>query len=60
MSSTPAEVLAGDAGKHARFRLGGMVKENSIVRVEGSLESRFTVSDGGITVVGKDMVVRRD
>ena len=48
---TPAEVLAGDAGKHARFRLGGMVKENSIVRVEGSLESRFTVSDGDAELV---------
>lgn len=48
---TPAEVLAGDAGERARFRLGGMVKEDSIVRVEGTLESRFTVTDGDAEMV---------
>lgn len=48
---TPAEVLAGDAGDRARFRLGGMVKENSIERVEGTLDSRFTVTDGDAEMV---------
>lgn len=48
---TPAEVFAGEAGDRARFRLGGMVKEDSIVRVEGTLESRFTVTDGDADLV---------
>ena len=48
---TPAEVLAGDAGERAVFRLGGMVKQGSIERLAGSLESRFTVSDGDAELV---------
>ncbi len=48
---TPAEVLAGEAGDRARFRLGGMVKEGSIVRVPGTLETRFTVTDGDADMV---------
>lgn len=48
---TPAEVLAGDAGERAVFRLGGMVKQGSIERLTGSLESRFTVSDGDAELV---------
>ncbi|MBD9369098.1 cytochrome c maturation protein CcmE [Xanthomonas sp. XNM01] len=43
---TPVEVLRGDAGERARFRLGGMVEKNSFKREEGSLESRFLVTDG--------------
>ena len=43
---TPAEVLAGQAADRATFRLGGMVKEGSVQRVEGTLETRFVVSDG--------------
>lgn len=43
---TPAEVLRGDAGKHARFRLGGMVEKGSFQRATGSLEAHFRVSDG--------------
>lgn len=48
---TPAEVLRGDAGEQvasgqARFRLGGMVQANSFSRANGSLESRFRVTDG--------------
>lgn len=47
---TPSEVLRGEAGGHARFRLGGMVAENSFRRAEGSLEARFTVDDGDATL----------
>ena len=48
---TPNEVLSGAAGPEvasgqARFRLGGMVAEDSIKRVDGTLESHFTVTDG--------------
>ena len=43
---TPAEVLRGDAGDHARFRLGGMVEKGSFKRENGSLVSHFRVTDG--------------
>ena len=43
---TPAEVLRGDAGDHARFRLGGMVEKDSFRRESGSMESHFRVTDG--------------
>ncbi|MCW4453950.1 cytochrome c maturation protein CcmE [Flavobacterium sp. MXW15] len=43
---TPAEVLRGEAGEHARFRLGGMVEKGSFERAPGSLEARFRVTDG--------------
>jgi len=43
---TPSEVLRGEAGKHARFRLGGMVAADSFKRAEGSLEAHFAVTDG--------------
>lgn len=43
---TPSEVLRGEAGEQARFRLGGMVAAGSFERTPGSLESRFMVSDG--------------
>jgi cytochrome c-type biogenesis protein CcmE len=43
---TPAEVMRGDAGAHARFRLGGMVEKGSFKREPGSLEARFRVTDG--------------
>ena len=43
---TPSEVKAGEAGKHARFRLGGMVAKNSFKRAEGSMEAHFDVTDG--------------
>ena len=43
---TPSEVLRGEAGEHARFRLGGMVAAGSFQRAEGSLEARFVVDDG--------------
>jgi cytochrome c-type biogenesis protein CcmE len=43
---TPSEVLRGDAGDHARFRLGGMVEKGSFQRPAGSLQAHFRVTDG--------------
>ena len=43
---TPAEVLRGDAGDHARFRLGGMVEKDSFQRAPGSMDAHFKVTDG--------------
>ncbi|QSX78102.1 cytochrome c maturation protein CcmE [Agrilutibacter solisilvae] len=43
---TPSEVLRGEAGQHARFRLGGMVAADSFKRAPGSLEAHFRVTDG--------------
>ena len=43
---TPSEVLKGEAGEQARFRLGGMVKAGSFQRAPGSMEAHFVVDDG--------------
>ena len=48
---TPGEVLSGEAGVpvasgQTRFRLGGMVAADSFTRAPGSMEARFTVTDG--------------
>ena len=43
---TPSEVLRGEAGAHARFRLGGMVAADSFKRASGSMEAHFDVDDG--------------
>jgi len=43
---TPSEVLRGEAGEHARFRLGGMVAADSFKRAPGSLDATFRVTDG--------------
>jgi len=43
---TPSEVLRGEAGGHARFRLGGMVAAGSFQRASGSLDASFRVTDG--------------
>lgn len=43
---TPSEVLRGEAGDHARFRLGGMVEKGSFQRPAGSLQAHFRVTDG--------------
>lgn len=43
---TPSEVLAGEAGAHARFRLGGMVADGSFERAPGSMDAHFVVDDG--------------
>ena len=47
---TPSEVLKGEAGEHARFRLGGMVKAGSFQRAPGSMEAHFVVDDGDATL----------
>ncbi len=43
---TPVEVQRGDAGEHARFRLGGMVEKQSFQRAPGSMDAHFRVTDG--------------
>ena len=43
---TPSEVLRGETGANARFRLGGMVAADSFQRAQGSLEAHFRVTDG--------------
>ena len=43
---TPADVLRGEAGEHARFRLGGMVEKGSFTRAPGSMAVHFRVTDG--------------
>jgi len=43
---TPSEVLKGQAGQQARFRLGGMVERGSFKRAQGSMEAHFSVTDG--------------
>ncbi|MCY7354250.1 MAG: cytochrome c maturation protein CcmE [Lysobacter sp.] len=48
---TPSEVLSGEAGKHARFRLGGMVQAGSFQRAAGSMQARFRVDDGDATLL---------
>ena len=47
---TPSEVLKGEAGEHARFRLGGMVQAGSFKRAAGSMEAHFAVDDGDGTL----------
>lgn len=47
---TPSEVLRGEAGDHARFRLGGMVVKGSLQRAPGSLDAHFVVTDGDATL----------
>lgn len=42
---TPTEVLRGDTGNATRFRLGGVVCENSFARASGSLKATFRVTD---------------
>lgn len=43
---TPVEVLRGETGANARFRLGGMVEKGSFKRTTGTMESHFRVTDG--------------
>jgi len=47
---TPSEVLRGEAGERARFRLGGMVEGGSFRRAEGSMQAHFRVDDGDATL----------
>ena len=43
---TPGEINAGKAPATARFRLGGMVKADSLKRSSDSLKVEFVVTDG--------------
>lgn len=43
---TPSEVLAGQTAEQAVFRLGGMVKEQSLTRERDTLNVSFVVLDG--------------
>lgn len=43
---TPAQVHAGEAERYRTFRLGGMVKKDSIRRSSDSLQVDFVVIDG--------------
>jgi len=43
---TPSEVNVGKVPAAARFRLGGMVKADSLKRATDSLKVQFTVTDG--------------
>jgi cytochrome c-type biogenesis protein CcmE len=55
---TPSEVLRGEAGAHARFRLGGMVEKGSFQRAAGSLQAHFRVTDGdGQLLVSYDRIL---
>ena len=42
---TPSEVLADAKSAGKSFRLGGMVKQGSVQRAEGSLQVRFVATD---------------
>src|SRR5690606_25818063 len=42
---TPSQVHAGEAPRDAKFRLGGIVKEASVRRSEGSLDVDFVITD---------------
>lgn len=48
---TPSQIAVGDVPEGTRIRVGGMVVPGSINRVPGTLETRFTVTDGGGEVV---------
>jgi cytochrome c-type biogenesis protein CcmE len=41
----PSQVVAGEAPRGERFRLGGMVTKGSVRRAPGSLEINFVVTD---------------
>ncbi|MGB1882200.1 MAG: cytochrome c maturation protein CcmE [Gammaproteobacteria bacterium] len=42
---SPTEVAAGEAPDNRPFRLGGMVKDGSVLRTQGGLGVWFTVTD---------------
>lgn len=47
---TPSELAEREIAPGRRFRLGGLVEEGSVVRPEGSVETRFAVTDLMATV----------
>jgi cytochrome c-type biogenesis protein CcmE len=42
---TPSQVADGEAPNNQRFRIGGMVSENSVEKVDGELTVRFKLND---------------
>jgi cytochrome c-type biogenesis protein CcmE len=42
---SPSQVAAGEAPADRQFRLGGMVRDDSVERAPGSLEVRFVLTD---------------
>ena len=42
---SPTQMEAGEAPEDRRFRVGGLVVQDSIVRKEGTMEVRFTLTD---------------
>jgi cytochrome c-type biogenesis protein CcmE len=42
---SPTQLEAGEAPSERRFRVGGLVVDDSIQRTEGSMEVRFTLTD---------------
>ncbi|MDP1931984.1 MAG: cytochrome c maturation protein CcmE [Gammaproteobacteria bacterium] len=52
---TPSQIAAGEATNGQRIRIGGMVKEGSVVRAEDSLNVEFIATD-----YTHDLVVRYD
>lgn len=42
---TPSEAVRGEVPKDAAFRLGGVVREGSVVRTPGTLDVNFEVTD---------------
>jgi cytochrome c-type biogenesis protein CcmE len=43
---SPKEVIDGKASDSSRFRLGGVVCQDSVARTEGTLDVQFKVTDG--------------
>jgi cytochrome c-type biogenesis protein CcmE len=42
---SPTQLEAGEAPEDRRFRVGGLVVDNSITRTDGTMEVRFTLTD---------------
>lgn len=42
---SPTQLEAGEAPEERRFRVGGLVVDNSITRTEGTMEVRFVLTD---------------
>jgi len=47
---SPSDVIAGEVGEGTRFRIGGMVVENSVQRRSDNLDIKFDLTDHANTV----------
>ncbi|KAF1050151.1 cytochrome c maturation protein CcmE [Xylophilus sp.] len=47
---SPSQIRAGEAPRHAAFRLGGLVEPASLRRMPDGMEVRFTVTDGAVSI----------